>query len=168
MATINSPNSGVRTEVTITDGVTPVVATVEAHWEPVMRTSMRQIGENIKKAVREGHTVCIVGDNSESGFYAEYDAALIPTYDIPPEYIDENARQLRFSNQNTTDDHAIHIVGYLEKDRKDWYLIKDSGAKSRNGHHEGYMFYREDFVKLKMMNILLHKDVVEDIINKVK
>ena len=73
----------------------------------------------------------------------------------------DGARQLRFTDGSTTDDHVIHIVGYMEKDGKDWFLIKDSGSSARNGKIEGYMFYHEDYVKLKMMNFIVHRNVVE-------
>ena len=82
------------------------------------------------------------------------------------EYIDENARQFRFSNHSTTDDHGIHIVGYMEKDGKDWYLIKDSGSGSRNGRNPGYYFYNEDYVKLKIMNIMLPKDFAKKVLGR--
>lgn len=120
----------------------------------------------IKKAVRWGYTLCIAGDNSEPGFYPPLNSAVIPSFDIPSSFIDDNARQFRFLSESTTDDHAIHLVGYLEKDGKDWYLIKDSGSKCRNGKHKGYMFYHEDFVKLKMMNIMLHKDAAKEALEK--
>jgi len=118
----------------------------------------------IKAAVREGYTLCIVGDNSEPGFYPLMDVAMVPSFDLPSPFIDDNARQLRFSNESTTDDHAIHLVGYLEKDGQDWYLVKDSDSKARNGRHEGYMFYHEDYVMLKMMNFLVHRDIVEGVL----
>jgi bleomycin hydrolase len=66
----------------------------------------------------------------------------------------------------------MHLVGYLEKDGKDWYLIKDSGAGSRNCGKEsknfGYYFMHEDYIKLKIMDIMVHKDVAKDIISKFK
>ena len=120
----------------------------------------------IKKAVRSGQTVCIGGDISEPGYEGHAGVAIVPTFDIPSEYIDESARQFRFSNGTTGDDHGIHIVGYLEKDGKDWYLIKDSGSGSRNNPHPGYYFYSEDYVKLKMLGITVHKDVVRDLLKK--
>ncbi len=119
----------------------------------------------IKKAVRKGYSLAIGGDVSEPGYYSYAEVAMVPTFDIPSEYIDENARQLRFSNKSTTDDHGIHIVGYKEKDGKDWYLIKDSGSGSRNGPNKGYYFYHEDYIKLKMMDFAVHKDVVKGILN---
>lgn len=120
----------------------------------------------VKKAVRMGYTLVMVGDNSEPGYYSPLNVAMIPSFDIASDDIDDNARQMRFSNGCTTDDHAIHLVGYTEKDGDDWYLIKDSVTWSWNGEHKGYVFYHEDFVKLKMMNIMVHKDVVQEAIGK--
>jgi bleomycin hydrolase len=92
--------------------------------------------------------------------------AVVPSFDIPSSYIDENARQFRFANGTTGDDHGVHIVGHTEKDGKDWYLIKDSGAGSRNNSHPGYYFFHEDFVKLKMLGFMVHKSAVPDIVSK--
>ena len=120
----------------------------------------------VKKGIRDGYTICIGGDVSEAGKSPEHDVFVVPTFDIPSEYIDDNARQFRFSNETTTDDHGVHMVGYLEKEGKDWYLIKDSGSSSRNGNYEGYYFFHEDYVKLKMLGFTIHKDVMGDYINK--
>jgi len=118
----------------------------------------------IKSAIRNGYTVCIGGDVSEAGIYGNVGLAVVPSFDIPSSYINDDARQFRFSNGTTGDDHGIHIVGYTEKDGKDWYLIKDSGSGSRNNTHPGYYFYDEDFVKLKMLSFMVHKDAVKDVI----
>ena len=120
----------------------------------------------LKRAVREGYTLSIGGDVSEAGYLADHDVAMVPTFDIPAEYITEDARQFRFSNETTTDDHGIHLVGYQEMDGAEWYLIKDSGSSSRNGDHEGFYFFHEDYVKLKMMDFMIHKDAVEDVLKK--
>ncbi len=120
----------------------------------------------LKNVVRNGYSVCIGGDVSEAGYLSGNDVAIVPTFDIPSEYIDESARQFRFSNKSTTDDHGIHLVGYLNKDGKDWYLIKDSASGSRDGKNFGYYFYNEDYVKLKMMSFMVHKDAVKDLLEK--
>jgi bleomycin hydrolase len=108
----------------------------------------------------------IGGDTSEPGLEGHAGIAVVPTFDIPSSYIDENSRQFRFSNGTTTDDHLIHLVGYAEKDGKDWYLIKDSGSGSRNNTHPGYYFYHEDYLKLKIMTLFLHKDAAREILAK--
>lgn len=126
----------------------------------------------IKKAVKAGYTLAIGGDVSEAGMVSTSNVAVVPSFDIPSAYIDESARQFRFSNETTTDDHGMHIVGYYEKDGKTWFLLKDSGAGSRNcgkqSKNFGYYFFHEDYVKLKMMDFMVHKDAVKDLLAKYK
>jgi len=126
----------------------------------------------IKQSTRKGYSMMIGGDVSEPGMDAWNQIAVVPSFDIPSEYIDENARYMRFLNGATTDDHGMHLVGYLEKDGKDWYLVKDSGAGSRNCGKEsknfGYYFMQEDYVKLKMMGVIIHRDMLKDILPKFK
>lgn len=126
----------------------------------------------LKNAVRGGYSMSIGGDVTEAGLDRKTQCAIIPDFDIPSANINDDARQFRFSNNTTTDDHGMHLVGYFVKDGKDWYLIKDSSAGSRNndpGAKEfGYYFFSEDYVKLKMMDFMVHKDAVKDILQKVK
>ena len=121
---------------------------------------------SLKNAVKNGFTVGIGGDVSEAGISAHDEVAMIPSFDIPSEYIEENARQFRFSNRSTTDDHGIHVVGYQDRDNGTWFLIKDSGSGGHTGPHPGYYFYHEDYIKLKMMNFIVHKDAVKELMDK--
>jgi bleomycin hydrolase len=126
----------------------------------------------LKKSIQNGYTVSIGGDVSEAGFDRKTQCAVIPDFDIPSAYINDNARQFRFSNQTTTDDHGMHLVGSTVKDGKEWFLIKDSGSGSRNNDPDapefGYYFFSEDYVKLKMMDFMVHRDAVKDLLIKVK
>jgi bleomycin hydrolase len=122
----------------------------------------------LKHAIRTGYTYAIGGDVSEAGYEGHAGMGIVPSFDIPSSAIDENARQFRFSNGTTGDDHGIHVVGYTQKDNVDWLLIKDSGAGSRNNDHPGYYFYHEDYVKLKMLTAMVHKDAIKDIIKIAK
>jgi len=121
----------------------------------------------LKNAVRQGYTVSIGGDVSEPGFDRVTQCAIIPDFDVPSAYINDDARQFRFGNETTTDDHGMHLVGYMVKDGKDWYLIKDSGSGSRNNDRNagefGYYFFSEDYVKL-----MVHRDAVKDLLKSIK
>ncbi len=112
----------------------------------------------LKNALTNGYSVDFGGDVSEPGYDMFAKVGVVPTFDIPSEFIDEHARMFRFSNNTTTDDHGIHCVGIYSQGDKNWYLIKDSGSGSRNVEPVGYVFYHEDYIKLKIMNILVHKD----------
>ena len=45
----------------------------------------------LKNTIRNGYTVVIGGDVSEAGYDSWHKVGVIPTFDIPSEYIDENA-----------------------------------------------------------------------------
>ncbi len=123
----------------------------------------------LKKAVQDGYSVSLGGDVSGPGYLPSKSVAIVPEFDIPSDYIDEYARQLRFDNGATSDDHAIHVIGYKEgADGKWWFLIKDSGSSARNGVDPGYFFFHEDYVKLKMMTYTVHQNAILDIVNKVR
>ncbi len=122
----------------------------------------------LKDAVRKGYTMAIWGDVSEPGLESHAKVAMVPTFDIPSQYIDEYARQMRFSNNTTTDDHGIHLVGYEAKNGKDWYLIKDSGSGAYNVGDKGYYFYNEDYVKLKMLGFMVNKSALGNLLSKFK
>jgi bleomycin hydrolase len=67
----------------------------------------------------------------------------------------------------------MHLIGYhVDKAGKDWYLIKDSSSGSRNIDEKsaefGYYFFHEDYVKLKMMGVTIHKDAVKKLMKKFK
>ncbi len=120
----------------------------------------------IKKAIQNGYSLSIGGDISEPGCSGWDDAMVIPSYDIPQAYIDQHSREYRIYNESTGDDHGMHIVGYTRLDDHDWYLLKDSASRARYGEYEGYMFIRDDFLKLKMLTFTVHKSAMADLLAK--
>jgi len=118
----------------------------------------------LKNALRQGYSISLGGDVSEPGKNSEKKVFMIPTFDIPSEFIDDSARQFRFANGTTTDDHGVHLIGYKEAGNKDWFVIKDSGSSSFNKDPKGYYFLTEEYVKLKMMDFMVHKDALKGIV----
>ena len=119
----------------------------------------------IKHSISSGYTIAICGDVTEPGYDQISEVGVIPDFDIPAKYINEDARQLRLSNNTTTDDHCIHIVGYEIFNGDYWFLIKDSGSGAFDGKNKGYRFYHEDYVKLKVMNFMIHVDAAKKILD---
>lgn len=124
--------------------------------------------DTIVRIIDSGHSLVIGGDTSEPGMNGFEDVAVVPTFDIPGEYIDQSARELRVAEGATTDDHGIHLVGHERLDGHDWFLIKDSNRSSRHGEWKGYYFYRGDYVRLKMLTFTAHKDDLADILRRVE
>ena len=136
------------------------------HDLPGTRGALARYGI-ILDSIADGRSLVIGGDVSEPGMNGPEDVAVVPSFDIPAEMIDQSAREFRFDNGTTTDDHGIHLVGHTCIGGEDWFLIKDSNRSSRQGEHEGYYFYRGDYVRLKMLTITVHRDQVADILRKV-
>ena len=126
----------------------------------------------IKIAIDNGFSLSIGGDVSEPGFDKIAQVGVVPTWDIPSEFIDEPARLHRFNDGSTTDDHAMHLVGYKTVNGKTWYLVKDSSSGSRNcgegSEKFGYYFIHEDYVRLKFMSFTVHQDAVKELLKKMK
>ncbi len=123
--------------------------------------------ETILAIAKAGGTMTIGGDVSEPGLYGKYDIAFVPSFDIPASLINQDARELRIDNHTTEDDHGIHLVGFLQHEGHDWFLIKDSNRSSRLGQFKGYYMYRGDYVRLKMLSFGVHKDFVGELLAKV-
>jgi bleomycin hydrolase len=120
----------------------------------------------ITYAIENGYTVRLNGDVSEPGHNGLEDAAVIPTFDIPREYIDQDAREFRFANGATDDDHDVHLVGHTSLGDYDWFLVKDSADHAQHGRFKGYMFFREDYIKLKTLTFIVHKDAVKSVVEE--
>lgn len=115
-----------------------------------------------KEAVQAGYTVSIGGDTSEPGVDGREGAAVIPSWDIPGVFIDQGSREYRIACEATTDDHGVHAVGFCRRGERDWFLMKDSNSSSRLGRFKGYYFYEGDFVRLKMLTYMVHRDRLAD------
>jgi bleomycin hydrolase len=137
------------------------------HNDDYYNIPLNEFNSLLKEALQNGFTAAICGDVSEPGYDRFQEVGIIPTFDIPGDYIDENAREYRISNNTTTDDHCIHIVGIYEDEGTTWLMIKDSSSSGFDGPHKGYRFLREDYVKLKILAAMLHKDAARPVLDKI-
>lgn len=120
----------------------------------------------IKNAIKSGFSLAIGGDVSEPGKYGWKDIAVVSTFDIPSQYIDQDAREFRFHNKTSTDDHGVHLIGYKRHKGEDWFLIKDSAASAWRGDFKGYHFFHGDYIQLKILTFMVHKNGVADLLEK--
>jgi len=117
-------------------------------------------------ALKKGFTVVLAADISEPGNSGETNVGVIPSFDIHRDSIDQSSRELRFTNGASTDDHVVHCVGYKESAPDTWFLVKDSWETAYRGPVKGYFFYRADYLKLKVLMFMTHKDAVAGLLAK--
>ncbi len=99
---------------------------------------------------------------SDAGAAKISDAFITP---VKERNVTQEERQIAFDNQETTDDHGMHITG-LVQDQKGtkYFIVKNSWGKSNDC--DGYFFASFPYVKYKSMNILIHKDGIPKNIKK--
>jgi len=115
-------------------------------------------------SLNKGYTVCWDGDTSEKTFTHKNGKADLPEKQIGK--VDQELRQETFLNRTTTDDHLMHLVG-LSKDsegRNCFYTKNSWGAESNS--YGGYLHMTDDYVRLKTIAILVHKDAIPENIRK--
>ena len=134
------------------------------HSQDYYNVPLDEFYRGIVNSLKKGYSVAFGGDVSEPGISGDEGLAIVPSFDILPALIDQDSREFRFYNRTSEDDHAIHCVGLLEKDDHTWFLVKDSGAGAHRGPYKGYILYRDDYVKLKMLVFTVHKEAVADLL----
>jgi bleomycin hydrolase len=142
------------------------VLEVPDNWahEMYYNVPVNELMEIIYNALNNGYTVCWDGDTSEKTFTHKKGKADLPEKQFGK--VDQELRQETFLNRTTTDDHLMHIVG-LSKDsegRKCFYTKNSWGAESNS--YGGYLHMTDDYVRLKTIAILVHKDAIPENIRK--
>ena len=153
-------------------------------YDYAFNVSMEDIIRTIDYALSKGYTVAWAADVSEKYFSWKNGLALVPEKDYKDlteaeqkdyfhvywneKEITPALRQQGFDNYETTDDHAMHIVG-LAKDQKgrEYYIVKNSwGADNDN---KGYLYVSKNYVRYKTMSILVNqKGTPKDLLKKYK
>ncbi|MDO9510464.1 MAG: C1 family peptidase [Bacteroidales bacterium] len=166
-------------------------------WGETMNIPLDEMMQIIDNALDKGYTIAWGSDISEKGFAYNKGLALTPETDIAElgdsekakwekltekernsqmykfdniiteKIITQEIRQQEFDNYQTTDDHGMHIVGYgHDQTGKKYYYVKNSwGADNK---YDGYFYVSPSFMRLKTINILVHKDAVpKDILKKI-
>ena len=126
-------------------------------------------------ALRSGYTVAWDADVSEAGFSFRNGMALLIDSDVPKDErfkkkhdeqeVSQSARQEKFNNYQTTDDHLMHIIG-TAKDQfgNPYFIIKNSRGDGNLYGGKQYISYA--YFKMKTVGILLHKDGVSKAVSK--
>lgn len=116
--------------------------------------------DSLRTAVQSGFTVAVDADYTEPSYQQTKRYGIIPDFDIPWRNISQEAREFRFANGSTTDDHLMQIVGYRNFSGQDWFLLKDSWRVAWQNNNKGYVFFHESYIKLKVLAFLVHRDAV--------
>lgn len=151
-----------------------MVLPVPDNWsyDQLYNVPMKELTDIIDHALSKGYTIAWSSDVSEPYFSWKNGVAHVPDMDlngitdeqrkqifngpIQEKQVTEDLRLEGLYSLNTTDDHAMQIVG-LAKDQngKEYYKVKNSWGASND--YKGYLYVTKAFVQLKSTGILLNK-----------
>lgn len=130
------------------------------HQEVYYNVPLDIFYRSIKQALGRGFSVAFDADITEPSYELTKRYAFVPPFDLPMSAISPEARELRFNNGATTDDHLMHFVSYGEFGGEEWFLVKDSWQTAFEGSGNGYMFFHGSYVQLKTLAFLVHRDAL--------
>jgi len=115
----------------------------------------------IDNALKQGYSLCWDGDVTESGFEGEKGFAEIRGSYQNEKVITQEMRQFTFNNYTTKDDHNMHLIGIAKNnDGDNFYILKDSNGN--NNDCGGYIYMSENYLLLKTISVMVHKDALPD------
>lgn len=137
---------------------------------------MEELTIVIDQALKNGFTVACTVDISEPGFSWPYGIAYVPQKSTsemteeekktqfirpqPERRVDAMERQSAFDAWQTTDDHALHIIGIVkDQNGKEYYITKNSWG--RGNAFQGFVYLTKEYVRYKSTALMLHKDALE-------
>lgn len=132
----------------------------------------------VDNALKNGYTVELDCDVSETTFSSKHGVAVIPAHEddskailteLKPEMsISQQFRQQEFENYNTTDDHLMHIVGTMkDQNGNTYYKVKNSwGTDPNRTTNDGYIYMSVPYFKLKTISVTVHKDALPKTLSK--
>lgn len=138
-----------------------------AHRANYFNVPLDVFSAGVTEALDRGYSVAIDADISEPSYRQTKTHAIIPPYDIPLENITQQARDFRFENGSTTDDHLMHVLAHRKFGDQEWYLVKDSWRTAFDVQPDGYFFFHTSYVQLKVLAYLVHRDGVPSIVGRI-
>jgi len=156
----------------------PFVFLIPDNWSfsQFYNLPMEELTAVIDQALKKGFTVACTVDISEPGFSWPYGIAYVPQKSAsdmtseekktqfvrpqPERKVDAMERQSAFDAWQTTDDHALHIIGLVkDQNGKEYYIAKNSWG--RGNAFQGFVYLTKEYVRYKSTALMLHKDALE-------
>jgi len=122
----------------------------------------------IDNAINNGYSLVWDGSVSKDNFFSKKGYGAVPVEDWDSkskkpeveEKIDQDYRQKYFDSYEVIDDHLVHMVGIAEnQEGTKFYYIKNSWGTKDKGF-DGYYYFSEEYVKLRTIAIMVHKDAI--------
>ncbi len=158
-------------------------------WSTMWNVPMEELMATIENSVDMGYPIAWAADVSDRGFSRYKSVAIIPEAEVenmsdteasrwggiskteresalysfegpgPEKKITQQMRQDAYDNYQTTDDHAMLIMGSaVDQNGTPYYKVQNSWGE--RGPYNGFYYASVPFVAYKTMSVMVHKDVL--------
>ncbi|MCA9319691.1 MAG: aminopeptidase [Planctomycetes bacterium] len=126
------------------------------HYDQYLNIPVNDMMAAFDHAIGKGYSLAVDMDVSEAGFQAGAGKAKLDDA-LEKSVITDELRKEHFESGKTSDDHLMHIVGVAKDDEGGtWYMTKNSWGTV--GPYKGYLLMSRQYVALKMLSFMVHKD----------
>lgn len=162
----------------------PFVLEVSDNWSNGIfyNLPIDELVQTADNALENGYTIVWATDVSEKTFSAKEGLAVWPqiAWDdmsadekaawfkapVKEKWVTQEERQVGFEQLTTTDDHGMHITGYVtDQGGTKYYIVKNSWGVVKP-EMAGYLYVSQPYFRSKTMSILVHKDAIPAAIRK--
>ncbi len=119
-------------------------------------------------ALKNGYSISWDGDMSEKSFKHREGKAVFSAEEMAEikKVGFQKHRQITFNNFKTTDDHLMHITGIATDSKGNKYYQTKNSWGDKSNEYGGFLYMAEDYVKIKTIAFMVHKDAVPSAIKK--
>jgi bleomycin hydrolase len=162
----------------------PFVLEVSDNWSNGIfyNVPIDELVQTADNALENGYTIVWATDVSEKTFSAKEGLAVWPQTawedmkddekaawfkaPVKEKWVTQEERQVGFDQLTTTDDHGMHITGYVtDQGGTKYYIVKNSWGVVKP-EMAGYLYVSQPYFRSKTMSILVHKDAIPAAIRK--
>lgn len=129
------------------------------NWEhdEFMNLSINELTSLVEKALRKGHTAVWEGDCSDPGFIFKDGIAVLMNNKL----VNQSERQKKFERLETSDNHAMHIIGIAhDQNGKEFFIMKNSWGTANP--YQGLMYMSIDYFKMKTVAVFMPSAVITE------
>ncbi|MCI0493419.1 hypothetical protein L0Z72_00300 [candidate division KSB1 bacterium] len=137
------------------------------HYDRYFNVPLDVFVNLIPHSVKNGYSLVIDMDLTENGYQMERSIATLTPRWLAPDSLTQEVREALFTQNLTTDDHLQHLVGVSNKAAAEpmhWFYIKDTLLSSHRSSTKGFIYMREDYLKMKVLSYLVNKTALKGFI----
>lgn len=134
---------------------------IPANWRnrTYLNLPVEDFMTTVFEALRNGYTLAWDGDIGNSGGFKDNGIVRVKGEYKEEAKINQQHRQSAFERKTTTDDHNMHIVGFVEdKQGNKFLMLKNTWGENRG--KKGHWYLSENYFRLRTISVTVNQQAI--------